>query len=277
MFKFLTQKPAPIRAAQNALVEEIHHTFYTEVERLRAIAGQKSPVETDKQELLDKAKRLRNAGFIQAAETKEAGQEEGRLIGLRQSNHEKAVLIKVIDYFGFRYPNYKFITEESVKKICSKYGLIYGPVQRYTGTVPEENLRHVEAFKIKPEDECWLEISSFGSSDHTAYVSHQKVNPPRPSPPHGDASHYFHYVAHIQNYHHSGRTRFEVCGLEIAAPAKDFDMRGMEVKNFVLSKIEVPDPVVLKPVFFGGQKHYLIVTAWGLEAGDEAVVNHKMN
>jgi len=51
----------------------------------------------------------------------------------------------------------------------------------------------------------------------------------------------------------------------------------MKVKDFKISKIEIPDPVVLKPVYYGGQKHYLIVTAWGLEASDELVVNEKMN
>ena len=51
----------------------------------------------------------------------------------------------------------------------------------------------------------------------------------------------------------------------------------MELKNFKLSKIEIPDPVVLKPVFFKGMKHYLIVTAWGLEASDELVANQNHN
>jgi len=35
--------------------------------------------------------------------------------------------------------------------------------------------------------------------------------------------------------------------------------------------------VVLKPVVYNKQKYYLIVTAWGLEASDELVVNQKMN
>ena len=65
--------------------------------------------------------------------------------------------------------------------------------------------------------------------------------------------------------------------LEIAAPLKDFNMDEMEVKDFKLSKIEIPDPIVLKPVIFNNQKHYLIVTAWGIEASDELVVNANHN
>ena len=67
------------------------------------------------------------------------------------------------------------------------------------------------------------------------------------------------------------------CPLEIAAPLKDFNMTNAEVKGFKISKIEIPDPIVLKPVIFNNQKHYLIVTAWGLEASDELVVNQKFN
>jgi hypothetical protein len=72
-------------------------------------------------------------------------------------------------------------------------------------------------------------------------------------------------------------TSYNKCPLEIAAPLKDFDMKNMEVKNYKVSEIEIPDPVVLKPVLFNKQKFYLIVTAWGEEASDELVVNHKFN
>ena len=51
----------------------------------------------------------------------------------------------------------------------------------------------------------------------------------------------------------------------------------MELKDFKLSKIEIPDPVVLQPVNFKGEKYYLIVTAWGDEASDELVVNETLN
>ena len=54
-----------------------------------------------------------------------------------------------------------------------------------------------------------------------------------------------------------------------------FDNLG--VSQDKLSKIEIPDPVVLQPVFFKGRKHYLIVTAWGIEAEDDLVKNSNHN
>lgn len=81
----------------------------------------------------------------------------------------------------------------------------------------------------------------------------------------------------IQGYSHGMRIINMKCPLEIAAPLKDFNMTGAEVKGFKISKIEIPDPIVLKPVIFNNQKHYLIVTAWGLEAADELIVNQNHN
>lgn len=66
--------------------------------------------------------------------------------------------------------------------------------------------------------------------------------------------------------------------LEIAGPIKDFDTLNMQVNDF---KLEVKpmeyDPVVLKPVIYNETKYYLIVTAWGIEAQDELVVNETLN
>jgi hypothetical protein len=59
----------------------------------------------------------------------------------------------------------------------------------------------------------------------------------------------------------------------ICAPLKDFDMEGMMTSGRTIVKKEIPDPVVLCEVRDG----YRIVTAWGPEAEDDIVVNHKMN
>ena len=73
------------------------------------------------------------------------------------------------------------------------------------------------------------------------------------------------------------REIYRKCSLEIAAPIKDFNLDASEVKDFKISDIVIPDPVVLQPVHFEGKKHYLIVTAWGLEAEDDLVINPTNN
>jgi len=257
----------------NEIIDEIHENFYTEVDRLLASAKISNSLDTDKQDLIDKRKRLVALGFSGSKEVAEADVEIARLAALEQENKKKEHVIAAINHFSFKYPNYKFITEESVKKICAKYSLVYGEASKYIGTIPDKNLKHIEDFKIDTEDECSeAGIISFrrfsgdtiksgvtfrSSKERLVYEQSIKDTYTFPS---------MYY-----------REYFDACPLEIAAPLKDFNMTDHEVKDFKISKIEIPDPVVLKPVFFGGQKHYLIVTAWGQEASDELVVNQKMN
>lgn len=64
--------------------------------------------------------------------------------------------------------------------------------------------------------------------------------------------------------------------LIICAPEKDMDTKGKKKIGFqwlTQKTITFPDPVVLKPIKGG----FLILTAWGDEASDELVVNHKFN
>jgi hypothetical protein len=244
----------------NEIIEEIHETFYTEVDKLLAEARISNSLETDKQNLIDKHKRLKALGFINTKEVKEAKDEVARLKALENENKAKADLIEAINYFSQKYPLYKFITEESVKKICSKYNLVYGSVDRYIGTVPDENLKHMENFKISEEDSCSLVEECFNGVNHT-FVRKEFF---APSNKQFDTDRFCQYLS-------------SKCPLEIAAPLKDFNMTDSEVKDFKISDIEILDPVVLQPVVFKGTKYYLIVTAWGLEASDELVVNTLYN
>lgn len=245
----------------NALVAEIHNAFYTEVDRIKEFALDKHSLETGSQELIEKGKRLRALGFVSTQEVKEAQQETNRLSELKKENLKKESLVRAIEYFSFKYPHYKFITEESVKKICSKYGLIYGDIKYYKGTVPDINLDHIEKFKIAKEDKCYsitvIRRWEFKNGSSTSFVNLET------------------YLNTEALFTSSESTSKSICSMEIVAPSEDFDMTRMEVKDHKLSAI--PDPIVLQPVFFEDYKYYLIVTAWGEESSDQLVVNEKLN
>lgn len=263
----------------NEVIEEIHETFYTEVDKLLASAKIANSLDTDKQDLIEKCARLKALGFTNTKEVKEAEAEIARLDELKRDNEAKKTLIEAINYFSFKYPNYKFITEKSVGKICAKYNLVYGVIDRYIGTVPDKNLKHIEDFRVIEDDECFVyeELlysmliggersirKEYKTSEHFKREQELRNNPE-------------HYMRSMQFSRMDYREINMKCPLEIAAPLKDFNMQGMEVKGHKISKIEIPDPIVLKPVIFNNQKHYLIVTAWGNEASDELVVNQKYN
>ena len=162
----------------NEIIAEIHDTFYTEVDRLLEMANEKHSLETGKTELINKAERLAKLGFTSSKEVEEANKENIRLKELQRENLEKESLVRAIEYFSFKYPHYKFITEDSVKKICEKYGLIYGEVQYYKGTVPDINLEHIEKFKITKEDKCYKCISFdtdivFNNGERTKFINYE--------------------------------------------------------------------------------------------------------
>ena len=271
LFKKATNKNI-VEKVSPVTVEEIHETFYTEVDRLLDFAKRLNSLDTDKQDLIEKCERLKSLGFTSTTEIQEAETELERLKTLSQENESKKELTEAINYFSFKYPNYKFITEKSVKKICKKYNLVYAPVDRYIGSVPDKNLKHIEDFKIDKDDECFvsqtvLSEPLIGRRSITSLLSFKK---------------YKENIKYEPDYKFVGFTNtfttYNKCPLEIAAPLKDFNTTGMEVDDYELSKkIEILDPVVLKPVFFKGKKHYLIVTAWGVEASDDLVVNERFN
>lgn len=263
----------------NEVIEEIHETFYTEVDKLLASAKIANSLDTDKQDLIEKCARLKALGFTNTKEVKEAETEIARLDELKRDNEAKKTLIEAINYFSFKYPNYKFITEKSVEKICAKYNLVYGAIDRYIGTVPDKNLKHIEDFRVIEDDECFvyeeLHYSMFGGGEISMIKEYKTAEHFKREQELKNNPDYYHHsmMMHRMDY----RKINMKCPLEIAAPLKDFNMEGREVKGYKISKIEIPDPIVLKPVIFNNQKHYLIVTAWGLESADELVVNANHN
>lgn len=257
------------------IVEEIHETFYTEVDRLLHEAGIKVAVTSTNPRLQEKGKRLARLGFSGSQEAKFAESEKTKKWRAQSENSAKDRMIEVINYFNMKYPLYKFITEESVQKICQKYNLIYGPASRYIGTVPDKNLLEMEKFSIKDEDRCYEEVEEYrGHVMHKGFISTSAIAEKQKRKQEEIEMGLMPRISFGDHVYE----RTQECPLEIAAPKKDFDTKGMELKGFKLQpKVEIPDPVVLQPVYYKGNKYYLIVTAWGAEAEDELVVNQKFN
>lgn len=265
--------PTERLAQQNIIIQEIHDSFYSEVDKLLEKAKIAKPLDTEMQDLIDKSKKLEALGFTKTAEVVEAEIEIWRLQEIHFQNERNSVLVEAINYFSFKYPQYKFITEESVKIICQKYNLVYAEVNRYIGNVPDKNVQNMIDFKINNEDECHCKLySRFLFSGESmrldGYLSTKEIETIREEISKYDS-------IRINTY--ESPYTYQKCPLEIAAPVSDFNLEGKEIKDFKLTDIHIPDPVVLCPVIFKGTKHYLIVTAWGLEGADELVVNQRNN
>lgn len=232
------------RFRAKSTIAAIHNEFNTASDRLlkeaQQIANQTDP------KLIDKGKRLASLGFHETHEVKLSAQHKRR-------KDENAEHVKWANYYHQHYPFNRFIVEEQIKAICEKYGLIHGPVGNYIGFVPEKNLREIENFKLRDEDvpyvlRGWGRGMFFASEPIDEIVDKKTWEEYQPD-------------------EYSNGRKWRGIPLNICAPAKDFDKRGMMIRGFKL--MSVPDPVVLQPVLGGS----LILSAWGLEASDENVVN----
>lgn len=271
-------------------VKEIHDSFYTAGEA--AVMEAKRIIETNEESLSNEANRFIKIGFSSAKAVKIYEEFKAKKQVANQT-------IEAVQYFAIHYPKYKFITNEDVKKLCEKYGLMEGGCEQYLGEIPEKNLRDIEAFKLRKED--WVEKSAFDDrifrwfqplpSDYIGGIDPTRTEETATglmgiiqSKPRQAGRQYAdrlmaEYFAFPQIYadakkiedkkKETEQPKFRIC-----APKSDFNTLGYEVREGY--KL-VYDPIVLQPVQYNGIKGNLIITAWGDEASDLIVVNEKMN
>lgn len=283
MFNFTKKSEKMITTSlrPQVLVEEIHETFNTESERLLEESRNLHAVSGESIELHDKQSRLRNLGFSNTT-IKKHNEGPVKLSVLGSENEYKIATNQAIKYFTQKYPFYKFITDESIEKICKKYGLVLGSCDDFTGFVPEKNLLEMERFKIDSSDECCENRHYLADYPHSN-ISGETYNEILDQAKSGTLKLNYEYKVEYfcDDYIYISNSRGSDFAtlkkpLKIAAPLKDFNMTDKKIEGHKIVN-DVKDPVVFKPVYFNGHEFYLIVTAWGLEAADPFVVNVKMN
>jgi len=274
--------------------KEIHADFYGAEERLFVDAVGIS--KTIYNPASAKADRLKKIGFGKSKAIKDS-EDFHKKRGISQQ------LISAIEYFRTYYPQYKFITEDEVKVLCAKYGLLLGDAASFTADMPEKNLQDIERFKLRKED--WREKLSFSWYD-SSQINRMWFDeaPMWPTPQDsgilgivqsktrrsGSQVNYDRLQAYAQalfaqprmqigfdpygNTESKKKTGKEQPAFKICAPKEDFDTRGFVVQDGY--KL-IYDPIVLQPLSKDGIEGYLIVTAWGDEASDEIVINHTSN
>ena len=283
----LFKKSESVVAGQRAtnyptVVNEIHNEFMCAGEKILQEAN--AILQEAQTKSIEKGKRLAAIGFSNTPEAMQAIDTEMKIIMTKE-------IAGLVEYYSINYPNNKFITEEMVKSICEKYGLVCGEVSAYKGFVPENKLSLIENFKIKNDNDFIggvLTGSNVGYNKYDVYlgvVAKKEItgfwresicqkNGSATFTPNNDTSE--HFSKRINSYFNQF-THLTVSGqnsttLKICAPLKDMEVGDRQM--VVGYKIQdIPDPVVLRPVMGG----YLIVCAWGNESSDEIVVNQKMN
>lgn len=279
------------KQTQKELITEIHNAFDSAQDRLLQQANEvlneiKIPEISDEE---NKADRLSAIGFTNSKPV-------NNVLKLKQERKENAsVLVKtreeaeLINYYKTTYPFLKFLTEAELDRICGKYNLIYAPVGNYIEDVPDKNLAEIErAQKLKNSDvfrqRFIVKVKKSNILNSVpGHIKKQMIDGfiiysndrYLPSDIQSLTKLAFGIEERITNYYHSDWS-YELVdkkGLFIAAPSSHFNLKGLTKKSefsfFNTTLVVKDDPIVFRYVNGGIQ----VLSKWGLEASDEALIN----
>ena len=218
------------------LVAEIHAEFNFASDNLLKEANR-----ILKKDLI--AEKLFKAGFTSI----------GRVKAMEQHNDFKR-MAETVKHYQEKYPLYKFIAPEQVKSVCKKYNLYCGNVGMYIGDIPDKNIREILKFKLKEEDAPSKETGWVHSSNNQTNFDEILLAEGK-------------WCEKKEEVFLDREKQMSIC-----APKEMFDMSNSWDNSAIGVKdgfMLVLDPIVLQPVKGG----YLVVSKWGLEAGDAEVVN----
>ncbi len=274
---------------EHELIKEIHNAFDCAEDELLSISEKilkELNIETESG-LLKKANLYQEIGF-----TANPIVEKANKIIKTESTVTKAA--ELIRYYKREYPFQKFLSEEQLDNICKKYNLIYAPIAHYKEDVPERNLLEIKnAKKLLAHDSSPYK--------HIIKVSVDNISKTCPSDTakrlilgvaieEDFKSSYSPYATIslldvlsgyidikitdiINPYRGSSCTRINTSGLFIAAPKNHFNLEGLSKEGtlgfFDVEIIEIKDPIVFRYVKGGVQ----VISKWGLEASDPALIN----
>ena len=139
------------------LIEDIHNEVYSAHDLLLKEAENILNKPIDESKIKD-YQNLIKLGFDNEKNIKEHKEEVQKI---EQSKKTKST----IEYYSFKYPFNKFINEDSVIRICNKYGLLLTDVNRFIGGIPEINQKEIINFKIDKKD---LPYSYSKESEYTS-------------------------------------------------------------------------------------------------------------
>ena len=244
MFNFLktkqvTKQPTVINDTIS-IDEQIYKEVYSVQELIlaeaKAILDKPSGYNEERHKRLQEMYQL---GFSNAAEVKEFKEMDDK-------RKEQEAIKNKIEYYQQTYPLNKFISEEAVKTICKKYNLLLTMTLDYIAEIPEKSQKEIVAFRVKRKD-----------TREPYEVYRGKMFIPPYFPRFNDCK---------DNDEAYQNEKLKGKNLLIVAPEHKLKTKGKVKEGHIL---KIKDPIVLQPV----QKGYLIVSSWGLEAGNELVVN----
>lgn len=239
-----------------------------------------NPFEADK---FDRLLKLAALGFQNSEDVKDA-------VGYAEKLHNQTAILEKVKQYKVDYPMHRFIDGDGVQEICKKYGLLLAGVDKYKADIPEKNQNDIVNFRVIKKDireaselnrfegrlDEWIwPKKNFGIDDWGfQIVKPRRIKTNRffwteevdlnPKPTLDIAMGFG--MAMMADTDTSKVAGKNLC---ILAPERMLITSG----NMKQGHILLNDPIILQPVPCG----YLIVTSWGLEAADQAILNASHN
>lgn len=188
---------------------------------------------------------------------------------MKKSRAESKRLKETIEKYRHSYPLNKFIDEGTVERVCKKYDLVLTVASRYVAEIPDKNKQEIINFKAVRQDfserryeqerDRGQRCMSFAM--HSAWMEVHMRNMLEEELAHRGIT--------MEQY---SQERVPPEGLLIMAPMHKLNTEGL-IRDGHRLRPDMKDPIVLFPVKEG----FIIVSSWGLEAADEAIVNPVTN
>jgi hypothetical protein len=232
-------------------VKQIHDEFDMASDALYHEAARNATIDFYK---IKKSERLKKLGFTSTIERIEAPKKE-----------------EIPIYYKKKYPLLKFITYKQLESICEKYGLIYAASIHFIGEIPEKNLLEIESAPAIDESDMF---QGGGPTEGHRGEMEAEIEKLR-NTGYGDRS----FANTLNNISLSLiRTNFKslvkvyASSYFVAANRDLFNLKNIE-KIEGTHTYRVKDPIVFRWVKGG----ILIITKWGEEANDPALVIPELN
>jgi hypothetical protein len=289
-------RPINMTSKEFKTITEIHNEFDTAQDRLyeeaTSILTKLKSVSTPIDAKIESTgNRLAAIGFVNSPAAKQVQIVNNKRFANKVALVKTELEATMINNYRTNYPFLKFLTVSELNRICEKYGLIYAPVKNYIKDVPEKNIKMIEdAQSLRVNDaepfKYVVKVTKFYITcpDEIREILKNEVeygqagNSSNSDPSESVLLRIVKEMGYTGDYKgwifsNANVSKVNQVGLFICAPKSHFDLSGLSQSGthafLNIQKYEIKDPIVFRYCKGGVQ----VLSKWGLEASDEALLN----
>lgn len=133
------------------IIEKIHEEFKrsadSSLKKSKKFLKSYKPIEIKESSDVDFLKSIgfNNVDFVRQQDEFNKNAVEKNFQDTLKLENDKALAERILELKKL-YPNYSVVTEDTIKSICNKYGLVFASSKYYTGSIPNKNIAELQEF-----------------------------------------------------------------------------------------------------------------------------------